>query len=117
MRWREEPEPGPLRTAWEGLRAALAELRGELGHAWGYRRQPTSRTTSPLLAEPRLRAPWSADVLAPPVGAMCSRCGSAQWWSERPPERVQGWRCARCHPAPVEAGDVVRVAPRSAAGI
>ena len=104
MRWREEPEPGPLRTAWEGLRDALAELRAELGRAWGYRRTepaageaPKRRgATAPLLAEPRLRAPWSADVLAPPPGLMCSRCGGSLWWSERPPDTCHGWRCSRC---------------------
>ena len=131
MRWREEPEFGPLRTAWEGLRDALAELRAALGRAWGHRRTepaagegpkprgeaPKRRgATAPLLADPRLRAPWSADVLAPPAGSVCSRCGSAQWWSERRLDGCKGWRCMRCYPAPVEAGDVVRVNTRTAAG-
>jgi hypothetical protein len=119
VRWRDEPEPGPLRTAWEGLRDALAGLRAELGRAWSYRR-PTQirRGTSPILAEPelRIRAPWSADAVAPPAGAVCSRCGGTRWWSERPPDRVQGWRCSRCHPEPGFPGDVVVVDTRPVAG-
>ena len=53
---RTAKEPGALRAAWEALRDALAELRAELGRAWGYRRaSPHPRATGPLPAEPRLR--------------------------------------------------------------
>jgi hypothetical protein len=115
VRWRDEPEPGPLRTAWEGLTTALAGLRAELARAWGYRR-PTQiqRARSPALAEPelRIRAPWSADAVAPPVGAVCSHCGGSAWWSERPPDPCHGWRCDRCHPSKLGGPEIVRVNTR-----
>ena len=115
MKWRDEPELGPLRTAWEGLRGALAGLRAELGRAWSYRRaSPASRATGPILAEPelRIRAPWSADAVAPPVGAVCSHCGGSLWWSERPPDTCHGWRCARCHPNTLGGPETVTVNTR-----
>ena len=106
VRWRDEPEPGPLRTAWEGLRDALAELRAELGRAWGYRRaSPASRATGPILAEPELRI---------------RRHGPQTSWRRRsaPCARTAAARCGgpKGRPTRATAGDAL-AATRTRSGV
>ena len=69
-------EPGPLRTAWEGLRArwlscgpnspelgAPSRIAGLAHHVAAACRAAAARA-------------WSADAVAPPVGAVCSHCAT-----------------------------------------
>lgn len=68
--------------------AGAAELTAEVSDATIHRRRPPS---------------WSDPGDMPQAGDRCNCCGGSEWWIEGGPVK-RGWRCNRCHPAPVPFG-------------